>query len=108
LGERVKEVRLTARLTSSPSCIVADKTDMGSHMQRMLKAAGHALPESKPIFELNPEHKLIQKLRDESDDARFKELTHLLFDQAVLSESGQLPNANDFVVRLNKFLLELI
>jgi len=108
LGERVKEVRLTSRLTSSPSCVVADKADMGGHMQRILKAAGHALPESKPIFELNPEHKLILKLRDESDDSRFKELTYLLFDQAVLSESGQLPNANEFVMRLNKFLMEII
>ncbi|HEV2614426.1 MAG TPA: molecular chaperone HtpG [Gammaproteobacteria bacterium] len=108
LGERVKEVRLTSRLTTSPACIVADKADLGGHMQRILKSAGHAVPESKPIFEINPEHKLIHKLRDESDDARFKELTNILFDQAILSESGQLPNANDFVVRLNKFLLELI
>ncbi|MDX2164113.1 MAG: molecular chaperone HtpG [Gammaproteobacteria bacterium] len=108
LGEKVKEVRLTSRLTTSPSCVVVDKEELGSHMQRMLKAAGHALPESKPIFELNPDHKLIQKLRGESDDARFKELTYLLFDQAVLSESGQLQNANEFVTRLNNFLMEII
>jgi molecular chaperone HtpG len=108
LGERVKDVRLTSRLTISPSCVVADTADMGGHMQRILKSAGHALPESKPIFELNPEHKLIQKLRDETDDSRFKELTYLLLDQAILSESGQLQNANEFVTRMNKFLLEII
>lgn len=108
LGEKVKEVRLTSRLTNSPSCVVVDKEELGGHMQRILKAAGHALPESKPIFELNPDHQLIQKLRAETDDGRFKELTYLLFDQAVLSESGQLQNANEFVARMNKFLMEII
>jgi molecular chaperone HtpG len=107
LGERIKETRLTYRLTNSPACIVADQADMGGHMQRILKAAGHALPQSKPIFELNPEHALVQRLRDEQDDERFKEFTHLLFDQAILAEGGQLPNPAEFVQRLNKMLLSV-
>lgn len=107
LGDKVKEVKVTHRLTSSPACIVADEMDMGGHMQRMLRAAGHNLPMSKPIFEINPEHPLVQKLYKEQDDARFAEFTHILFDQAVLAEGGQLPNAGEFVQRLNRLLLEL-
>jgi len=106
LGEKVKEVRLTSRLTTSPACVVADENDMGAHMQRLMKAAGQNLPQSKPIFELNPEHLLIQKLRDQQDDDKFKELTFVLFDQAILAESGQLANASEFVGRLNKLLLD--
>jgi molecular chaperone HtpG len=71
-----------------------------------MKAAGQNLPPSKPIFELNPEHLLIQKLRDQQDDDKFKELTFVLFDQAILAESGQLTNASEFVGRLNNLLLE--
>ena len=108
LGEKIKEVRLTSRLTASPACVVADESDMNGHMQRMLKAAGHALPESKPIFEINPEHKLIQKLRSETDDDKFKDLTYILFDQSLLSESGQLQNASEFVSRINKVLIEAV
>jgi molecular chaperone HtpG len=108
LGEKIKDVRLTSRLTTSPACVVADEHDMGGHMQRLLKAAGQNLPASKPILELNPEHLLIQRLRDEQDDERFKELTYVLFDQALLAESGQLANASEFVGRLNKLLLGLV
>jgi molecular chaperone HtpG len=108
LGEKVKDVRLTTRLTTSPACVVTDEHDMGGHMQRILKAAGQNLPASKPILELNPEHQLIQKLRDEQDDERFKELTYVLLDQALLAESGQLTNASEFVSRLNKLLLHAL
>jgi molecular chaperone HtpG len=107
LGERVKEVRTTNRLTASPACVVVDENDMGLEMQRILKAAGQDIPESKPIFELNPKHPLLQRLKDETDDARFTELTHILFDQAILAEGGHLDNPGEFVKRLNKMLLEL-
>jgi molecular chaperone HtpG len=106
LGEKIKDVKLTSRLTTSPACVVAAENDMGAHMQRLMKAAGQNLPPSKPIFELNPEHLLIQKLRDQQDDDKFKELTFVLFDQAILAESGQLTNASEFVGRLNKLLLD--
>lgn len=107
LGDLVKEVRLSHRLTSSPTCLVVDEHDMGMQLQRLLKAAGQEVGETKPIFELNPEHKLIQILQQEQDDERFKEWTHILFDQAVLAEGGQLKDPATFVQRMNKLLLEL-
>ncbi len=106
LGEKIKEVRVTSRLTNSPVCIVADENDINSHMQRLLMATGQAVPPSKPIFEINPEHKLIKKLHDEQDDNRFAELTHLLFDQAVLADGGQLEDPSQFVRRMNQLILE--
>ena len=107
LGDQVKDVRLSHRLTSSPACLVVDDQDMGSQLQRMLKAAGQEVQEVKPIFELNPEHKLVYHLKDESDKTRFQEWTHILFDQAVLAEGGQLKDPAVFVQRMNKLLLEL-
>jgi molecular chaperone HtpG len=107
LGEQVKEVRLSHRLTSSPTCLVADNNDMGMQLQRLLKAAGQEVAEIKPIFELNPDHQLIRKLLEEKDDDRFNELTHILFDQAILAEGGQLKDPASFVQRINKLLLEL-
>ena len=107
LGEEVKEVRLTYRLTDSPACIVADTYDMGSHMQRIMKSAGQTVPQSKPIFELNPKHLLVLKLKAEQDDERFNAWARLLFDQAVLAEGGELADPASFVKRLNKFLLEV-
>lgn len=107
LGDQIKEVRLSNRLTSSPSCLVADENDMGAQLQRLLKAAGQEVAEVKPIFELNPEHKLVEKLKIEKNDERFKELTHILFDQAVLAEGGQLKDPAAFVQRLNRLLLEI-
>jgi molecular chaperone HtpG len=107
LNEKVKEVRLTHRLTTSPACIVADAYDMNISMQRILQSIGQEVPESKPIFELNPEHALIKRLKNESDDERFKEWVHILFDQSFLAEGGQLKDPATFVARLNKLLLEL-
>lgn len=106
LGERVKEVRLTHRLTSSPACIVADEKDMGLEMARILKMAGQDIPEVKPIFELNPEHALFAKLSQETDDDRFADWTQILFDQALLAEGGQLDDPASFVQRLNRLLVE--
>lgn len=103
----VKEVRVTHRLTDSPSCLVIDEQDMGAQMRRMMEAAGQPLPESKPIFELNPEHPLIVKLDKEADEERFADLVSVLFDQATLAEGGQLQDPGQFTRRLNKLLLEL-
>ncbi len=108
LKDKVKEVRITHRLTSSPACIVADSHDMGREMQRIMQAAGQAMPASKPIFELNPTHPLLQRLQVEADDERFADMTNILFDQAVLAEGGQLDNPAQFIHRLNEMLLELV
>lgn len=106
LGERVKEVQFTHRLTSSPACVVADEQDMGMEMQRILQAAGQKIPGSKPIFEINPEHALIKRLHGIADESRFAEWVLVLFEQAVLAEGGQLDNPADFVGRVNQLLLE--
>lgn len=107
LGDKVKEVRITHRLTDSPACVVADQYDMGRQMQRIMEAAGQTMPVSKPIFELNPEHRIVQRLQAETDDERFGEWVHILLDQAILAEGGTLEDANAFVKRLNKMLLAL-
>lgn len=105
LGERVKEVQLTNRLTNSPCCIVADEQDMGLEMQRILQAAGQKMPGSKPVFEINPEHRLIKGLHDIQDDSQFELWVNMLFEQAVLAEGGQLDNPADFVNRVNQLLM---
>lgn len=105
LGDRVKEVRISKRLTDSPTCVVVDEQDMSSQMERMLRAAGQKVPAHKPILELNPDHLLIQKLKTEQDSARFKDWTEVLFDQALLSEGGQLDDPATFVKRFNALLL---
>lgn len=104
LGDKVKEVRLTYRLTDSPSCVVVEEHEMGAHMQRIMEAAGQSMGQTKPIFEVNPEHDLVQRIRTEADDDRFAEWTHLLFEQAVLAEGGHLDNPAQFVSRMNKLL----
>lgn len=107
LGDQVEEVRLTHRLTDSPACVVVGEADMGAQMRRLLEQAGQAVPESKPIFELNPEHPLVKKLDQEPDEDRFADLVSILFDQASLAEGGQLNDPAAYVTRLNKLLLEL-
>lgn len=105
LGERVKEVLITNRLTDSPACIVADEQDMGLEMQRILQAAGQQVPGSKPLFEINPEHALVKRLHAIQDDGQFAEWVMVLFEQAVLAEGGQLDNPADFVSRINRLLV---
>ncbi len=107
LGERVQEVRITDRLTESPACIVVNDHDMGIQMRKIMEAAGQKVDEFKPLFELNPEHPLVQKLDGEADEDRFRELALVLFDQATLAEAGSLEDAASYVQRLNKLLLEL-
>ena len=107
LGEKVKDVRVTHRLTTSPACLVADEQDMTGNMERILKSIGQDVPNMKPIMELNPEHALVTKLKDENDNDRFSDWTNIMFDQALLSEGGQLDDPASFVQKLNKLLLEL-
>lgn len=107
LGDKVKEVKITHRLTSSPACIVADDNDMSANLERILKAAGQDVPDMKPVFEVNPTHPLIERLKVEQDDERFKDWTFILFDQALLSEGGQLSDPAGFVHKLNDLLLTL-
>jgi len=104
LGERVKEVRVTHRLTDSPACLVAGENDLSGNLERLLKAAGQKTPDSKPILEVNPEHKLVAKLKTESDEGRFADLANLLFDQALLAEGGQLEDPASFVRRMNSLI----
>ena len=107
LGDQVKEVRVTFRLTSSPACLVADEHGMSANLERMLKAAGQKVPGSKPILEINPHHPLVQRLKHETDEARFGDWSHILFDQALLAEGGQLDDPATFVKRLNELLLAM-
>jgi molecular chaperone HtpG len=107
LGEKVKEVRITHRLTGSPACIVSDQYGMSMNLERLLKAAGQKVPNSKPILEINPHHPLVQGLKYESDETRFADWSHILFDQALLAEGGQLEDPATFVRRLNELMLAL-
>jgi molecular chaperone HtpG len=107
LGDKIKEVRVTNRLTDSPACLVVGEHDMGAQMKKIMEAAGQHVPENKPIFELNPDHPLVQKLNGEQDEERFNALTHILFDQAALASGEQLKEPGAFVSRLNKLILDL-
>ena len=105
LGDQVKEVRVTHRLTDSPACLVAGEHDLSGNLERMLKAAGQKTPESKPTLEINPTHGLVARLKAENDEAKFNDLAHLLFDQALLAEGGQLNDPASFVKRMNSLLI---
>ena len=107
LGDTVKDVRVTLRLTDSPACLVADDHDIGANLQRMLKAAGQNVPDSKPILEINPHHPLVLRLKDEADETRFSDLAKVLFDQSLLAEGGRLEDPAGFVKRLNQLMLAL-
>jgi len=107
LGERVKAVRVTYRLTDSPACLVTGEGDMSANLERLLKAAGQAAPTVKPTLEINPQHALVTRLNSETDDARFADWANLLFEQALLAEGGQLDDPASFVRRLNGLLAML-
>jgi len=104
LGDKVKEVRVTARLVDSPACVVVDANQLSPHLLRMLQAAGQETPEVKPILEINPEHALIARVKD-APDGDFGDWAQLLLDQAMLAEGAQLADAAGFVKRLNTLLL---
>lgn len=107
LEDRVKDVRITHRLTTSPACLVADEHDMGANLERILKAAGQEVPTSKRIMEINPDHPILKRLKDEKDDNRFNDWGQILFDQALLSEGGKLDDPAGFVHRLNEMFMEI-
>ncbi|MBN7820903.1 molecular chaperone HtpG [Bowmanella yangjiangensis] len=108
LGERVKEVKLSHRLTDSPACVVADEYGMSTQMIKLMQAAGQSVPEMTYHFELNPEHSLVKVLAELQDESRFAQLVEVLFDQAALTEQGSLKDPAAFVGRLNKLLMELV
>ncbi|CAK7039932.1 molecular chaperone HtpG [Kerstersia gyiorum] len=105
LGEKVKSVRVTARLVDSPSCVVVEENELSPHLLRMLKAAGQEAPVIKPVLEINPDHPLVVRV-GEADDASFNDWAELLLGQALLAEGGQLNDPAEFVKRLNQLLLQ--
>jgi molecular chaperone HtpG len=107
LADKVKEVRATSRLTTSPACLVTDDNDMGRHLEQILKASGQNVPGSKPILEINPDHPIVKKIDNEADEDLFADWTHILFDQALLSEGGQLADPATFVNKLNALIVSL-
>ena len=110
LADKVSDVRLSHRLTESPACLVADVYGMSLNMERIMKDAGQmmGMGGSKPVFEINPTHPLVVRMKSEQDDTRFSDLTHILFDQAILSEGGQLDDPSAFVHKLNGLLQGLL
>jgi len=106
LGDKVKDVRLSRRLTESPSCLVADEHEIGGNLARILRAAGQKVPASHPIMEINPTHPIVLRLK--SDDAHFADWATLLFEQALLAEGGQLEDPAGYVKRANSLMLGLV
>jgi len=107
LEGKVKDVKLSQRLTDSPACIVTDDNDMSSQMMKLMESVGQSVPDTLPIFEINAEHELVKHISDEPDDEQFNQWTEVLFDQAMLAERGSLKDPASFVSRLNKLMLSL-
>ncbi|WP_339480633.1 MULTISPECIES: molecular chaperone HtpG [unclassified Pseudomonas] len=107
LGEAVSEVRVSHRLTDSPAILAIGEQDLGLQMRQILEASGQKVPDSKPIFEFNPAHPLVEKLDNEQSEERFGDLSHILFDQAALAAGDSLKDPAAYVRRLNKLLVEL-
>jgi molecular chaperone HtpG len=105
LKDRAKDVRTTTRLVDSPACVVVDEGDMSGHLARMLKQAGQAAPRSQPILEINAEHALVKRLDSAEGSEHFDDLAHILFDQALLAEGGQLEDPAAYVQRVNRLLV---
>ncbi|HEY9511520.1 MAG TPA: molecular chaperone HtpG [Rhodanobacter sp.] len=105
LGDRVGEVKVSARLTDSPSCLALSDYEMAPHLARLLREAGQAMPESKPTLEINPAHALVKRVEAEADEAKAKDLATLLLEQAEISAGAQLPDPAAFVQRMNRVLL---
>jgi molecular chaperone HtpG len=104
LGEKVKDVKVTHRLTDSPACLVVGEHDISGNLERILKAAGQNTPESKPILEINPNHELIKKLEKVDENQLFSDYASVIFDQAILAEGGQLDDPIGYVNKVNKFI----
>ena len=107
LGDKVEDVRVSTRLTDSPACIVLNEQDMAMHMQWLMKEAGHALPGSKPILEVNTDHPIVKRLDKEEAEDKFNDWSEILYDQAVLAEGGQLDDPASFVHKLNRMLVSI-
>jgi len=107
LEEKVEDVRVSHRLTSSPACIVLSEHDMALYMQNLMKQAGHDMPTSKPVLEINPMHALVKRMENEQAEDRFEDWARILFDQAILAEGGQLEDPATFVNRLNQMINEI-
>ena len=107
LADKVEDVKVSHRLTTSPSCIVLGEHDMALYMQQLLKQAGHDMPSTKPTLEVNPTHPLLKRMEAETDDERFAEWSSVLLDQAILAEGGQLEDPAGFVNRLNHLMLAI-
>ena len=105
LGDRVAEVRVSARLTDSPSCLALSDFDMAPHFARLMREAGQEMPESKPTLEINPKHDLLKRVEAEADDAKAKDLATLLLEQAEIAAGAPLPDPAAFVQRMNRVLL---
>ena len=107
LSDRVDAVNVSRRLVESPACVVAADDDLNPQLRRMLEASGQSIPESKPILEINVEHPLVNRLSEESDNARFEDLSRIVLDHALLAEGSQLDNPAEYVQRMNKLLLDI-
>ena len=107
LGDKAKEVRLTHRLVDSPACLVTDEGGISANLERVLRAAGQAVPNVPLVLEINPEHPIVTRLKDETDEDRFNDWSHILFDQAMLAEGGHLDDPAGFVKRLNELMLAM-
>ena len=107
LGERVKDVRATRRLSTSPACLVSEEYEMSRHLERILGAAGQKIDGAKPILEINPDHPMVDRLAAEPDPDRCKDWASLIFDQALLSEGGRLEDPATFVRRMNELIVTL-
>ncbi|HTH94322.1 MAG TPA: molecular chaperone HtpG, partial [Rhodocyclaceae bacterium] len=105
LTDKVKDVRVTHRLTESPACLIADEHDIGGNLARILKAAGQNAPDTKPILEINPHHPVVMRLKYE--EKKFEDWSNVLFDQALLAEGGTLDDPATFVKRVNQLMLEI-
>ena len=107
LDDKVAEVKVSHRLTTSPACVVLGEQEMAMHMQQLMKQAGHEVPDNKPTLEINPSHPILKKMDVEIDEDRFGDWSKLLLDQAILAEGGQLDDAAGFVHRMNELIIEL-
>jgi molecular chaperone HtpG len=107
LKDKVETVNVSQRLVDSPACVVTSEQDLSPQMRRMLEASGQALPETKPVLEINIDHPLVSRLAEESDNDRFGELSQIVLDHALLAEGAQLENPADYVRRMNKYLVDL-
>jgi len=106
LGDKAQQVRVSRRLTDSPACLVSDQR-MNRNLERMLKEAGQPVPPNRPVMEINPDHPIVERLKEETDDQKFSDWTQILFDQALLAEGSQLDDPAGFVKRLNELMLAM-